>query len=178
MFDKPSLARQEICHGDGDGRKEVCDVAFVCHYAEKSSRVHVSQLHSLTYQTSMSSFGSIDSVVNTVSIFFANPFIGKVLHVLAELCDRRWPSDYRTLFRIVQRYSSSAYEATRASASVSHKSPRGQFFGAHVSNGGRIMIFAGGVPLERGRTVVGAIGVSGGSDALGAAAFLQRRGMQ
>src|ERR1044072_1565064 len=37
-----------------------------------------------------------------------------------------------------------------------------QFFGIHVSNGGRVMIFAGGVPLKRGNEVVGAIGVSGG----------------
>lgn len=39
----------------------------------------------------------------------------------------------------------------------------GQFFGIHASNGGRIMIFAGGVPLKRDGKVVGAIGVSGGS---------------
>jgi uncharacterized protein GlcG (DUF336 family) len=39
----------------------------------------------------------------------------------------------------------------------------GQFFGIHVSNGGRVMIFAGGVPLKRDGQVVGAIGVSGGS---------------
>jgi len=32
-----------------------------------------------------------------------------------------------------------------------------------VSNGGRIMIFAGGIPLKRNGKVVGAIGVSGGS---------------
>jgi uncharacterized protein GlcG (DUF336 family) len=37
-----------------------------------------------------------------------------------------------------------------------------QFFGIHVSNGGRVMIFAGGVPLKRGDAVVGAVGVSGG----------------
>jgi uncharacterized protein GlcG (DUF336 family) len=39
----------------------------------------------------------------------------------------------------------------------------GQFFGIHASNDGRIMIFAGGVPLKRAGKVVGAIGVSGGS---------------
>src|ERR1700683_2623510 len=39
----------------------------------------------------------------------------------------------------------------------------GQFFGIHVSNHGRIMIFAGGIPLKRDGKVVGAIGVSGGS---------------
>ncbi|HWL95288.1 MAG TPA: heme-binding protein [Phycisphaerae bacterium] len=38
----------------------------------------------------------------------------------------------------------------------------GEFFGIHESNGGRIMIFAGGVPLKHGGQVVGAIGVSGG----------------
>jgi uncharacterized protein GlcG (DUF336 family) len=38
----------------------------------------------------------------------------------------------------------------------------GEFFGIHVSNGGRVMIFAGGVPLKRGGQVVGAVGVSGG----------------
>src|SRR5438552_19044022 len=37
-----------------------------------------------------------------------------------------------------------------------------QFFGIHVSNHGRVMIFAGGVPLKRGEQVVGGIGVSGG----------------
>jgi uncharacterized protein GlcG (DUF336 family) len=39
----------------------------------------------------------------------------------------------------------------------------GQFFGIHASNHGKIMIFAGGVPLKRDGKVVGAIGVSGGS---------------
>jgi uncharacterized protein GlcG (DUF336 family) len=42
--------------------------------------------------------------------------------------------------------------------------PGGQFYGIHVSNGGRIRIFAGGIPLGGdGGGVVGAIGVSGGS---------------
>lgn len=38
-----------------------------------------------------------------------------------------------------------------------------QFFGIHASNGGKVMIFAGGVPLKQDGKVVGAIGVSGGS---------------
>jgi uncharacterized protein GlcG (DUF336 family) len=38
-----------------------------------------------------------------------------------------------------------------------------QFFGIHASNHGRVMIFAGGVPLKQGKQVVGAVGVSGGS---------------
>ena len=41
--------------------------------------------------------------------------------------------------------------------------PGQQFFGIHASNHGRIMIFAGGVPLKRDGSVIGAIGVSGGS---------------
>jgi uncharacterized protein GlcG (DUF336 family) len=40
--------------------------------------------------------------------------------------------------------------------------PGQQFFGIHASNHGRVMIFAGGVPLRRGGAVIGAIGVSGG----------------
>jgi uncharacterized protein GlcG (DUF336 family) len=40
--------------------------------------------------------------------------------------------------------------------------PGQQFFGIHASNSGRVMIFAGGVPLRRGREIIGAIGVSGG----------------
>lgn len=41
--------------------------------------------------------------------------------------------------------------------------PGNQFYGIHASNHGRIMIFAGGVPLNRDGHVVGAIGVSGGT---------------
>jgi uncharacterized protein GlcG (DUF336 family) len=41
--------------------------------------------------------------------------------------------------------------------------PGREFFGINTSNEGRIMIFAGGLPLKRGGKVVGAIGVSGGS---------------
>jgi uncharacterized protein GlcG (DUF336 family) len=37
-----------------------------------------------------------------------------------------------------------------------------EFFGIHASNDGKVMIFAGGVPLKRGNVVIGAIGVSGG----------------
>src|ERR1700722_19048932 len=41
--------------------------------------------------------------------------------------------------------------------------PGDQFYGIHVSNHGRVMIFAGGVPLRTNGQVVGAVGVSGGS---------------
>jgi uncharacterized protein GlcG (DUF336 family) len=40
-----------------------------------------------------------------------------------------------------------------------------QFFGIHASNNGKVMIFAGGIPLKRNNQVVGAVGVSGGMGA-------------
>ena len=59
-------------------------------------------------------------------------------------------------------YTSRAFDiATKDLAT--HSQSGGQFFGIHASNGGRVMIFAGGVPLRRNGTVVGAVGVSGGT---------------
>ena len=46
---------------------------------------------------------------------------------------------------------------------ATHSQSGGQFFGIHASNGGRVMIFAGGIPLRRNGEILGAIGVSGGS---------------
>jgi uncharacterized protein GlcG (DUF336 family) len=43
--------------------------------------------------------------------------------------------------------------------------PGGEFFGIHGSNQGRIMIFAGGIPLKHDGKVVGGVGVSGGTGA-------------
>jgi uncharacterized protein GlcG (DUF336 family) len=40
--------------------------------------------------------------------------------------------------------------------------PGGPFYGIQESNKGRVMIFAGGIPLERDGEFVGAVGVSGG----------------
>src|SRR5260370_41896709 len=42
--------------------------------------------------------------------------------------------------------------------------PGGPFFGIHASNGGRVMILSGGVPLRAAGKIIGAVGVSGGSD--------------
>ena len=41
--------------------------------------------------------------------------------------------------------------------------PGPPLFGINTTNGGRIVIFAGGVPLMRDGEVVGAVGVSGGT---------------
>src|SRR6267378_2688167 len=46
---------------------------------------------------------------------------------------------------------------------AAHSQSGGQFFGIHASNDGKVMIFAGGIPLTKEGKVVGAIGISGGS---------------
>jgi uncharacterized protein GlcG (DUF336 family) len=42
--------------------------------------------------------------------------------------------------------------------------PGGPFYGIHASNGGRVMLLASGVPLRHAGQIIGALGVSGGSD--------------
>jgi uncharacterized protein GlcG (DUF336 family) len=63
---------------------------------------------------------------------------------------------------INKAWTSRAFDiATRDLAE--HSQSGGQFFGINASNDGKVMIFAGGIPLKQGGKVVGAIGVSGGS---------------
>ena len=63
---------------------------------------------------------------------------------------------------IKKAYTSRAFDiATKDLAK--HSQSGKQFFGIHASNNGKIMIFAGGIPLKKNGKVVGAIGVSGGS---------------
>src|SRR5215467_7546385 len=59
-------------------------------------------------------------------------------------------------------YTSRAFDISTKDLST-HSQSGGQFFGIHASNNGKIMIFAGGIPLKKNGKVVGAIGVSGGS---------------
>ena len=74
--------------------------------------------------------------------------------------DRAWLGSID--IAINKAYTARAFDiATKDLAE--HSQSGGQFFGIHASNQGRIMIFAGGVPLTRDGEVVGAIGVSGGS---------------
>jgi uncharacterized protein GlcG (DUF336 family) len=63
---------------------------------------------------------------------------------------------------INKAYTSRAFDISTKDL-AQHSQSGGQFFGIHVSNSGRIMIFAGGIPLKRDGKTVGAIGVSGGS---------------
>src|ERR1700682_4232858 len=63
---------------------------------------------------------------------------------------------------INKAYTSRAFDISTKDL-AEHSQSGGQFFGIHASNGGRAMIFAGGVPLRRAGKVVGGVGVSGGS---------------
>lgn len=63
---------------------------------------------------------------------------------------------------IKKAYTSRAFDISTKDLAA-HCQSGGQFFGIHASNDGRIMVFAGGIPLKRDGKIVGAIGVSGGS---------------
>jgi uncharacterized protein GlcG (DUF336 family) len=63
---------------------------------------------------------------------------------------------------INKAYTARAFDISTKDLAM-HSQSGGQFFGIHASNGGKVMIFAGGSPLKRDGKVVGAIGVSGGS---------------
>ncbi len=59
-------------------------------------------------------------------------------------------------------YTSRAFDISTKDLAT-HSQSGGQFFGIHASNNGKVMIFAGGIPLKRDGKIEGAIGVSGGS---------------
>ena len=63
---------------------------------------------------------------------------------------------------INKAFTSKAFDITTRDLG-SNSQPGNQFYGIHASNHGRVMIFAGGVPLKVNGQVVGAVGVSGGS---------------
>ena len=63
---------------------------------------------------------------------------------------------------INKAFTARAFDVSTAEL-TGNSQPGQQFFGIHVSNHGRVMIFAGGVPLRRDGPIIGAIGVSGGS---------------
>ena len=62
---------------------------------------------------------------------------------------------------IKKAWTSTAFDITTKDLADNSQSGD-QFFGIHASNGGKVMIFAGGIPLKKEGKVVGAIGVSGG----------------
>jgi uncharacterized protein GlcG (DUF336 family) len=63
---------------------------------------------------------------------------------------------------INKAFSARAFDVSTAGLGENAQ-PGGQFYGIQDSNHGRVMIFAGGVPLMSDDAVVGAVGVSGGT---------------
>jgi uncharacterized protein GlcG (DUF336 family) len=63
---------------------------------------------------------------------------------------------------IKKAFTSRAFDISTKDLAIQSQ-PGGQFYGIHVSNNGKVIIFAGGIPPKRERQVIGAIGVSGGS---------------
>jgi uncharacterized protein GlcG (DUF336 family) len=74
--------------------------------------------------------------------------------------DRAWMGSID--ISIKKAWTSRAFDITTKDLAT-HSQSGNQFFGIHASNGGRVMVFAGGIPLKKEGQVVGAIGVSGGS---------------
>jgi uncharacterized protein GlcG (DUF336 family) len=63
---------------------------------------------------------------------------------------------------INKAYTARAFDmTTEALGELSQ--PGEMIYGIHASNDLRIIIFGGGIPLQQGTTIIGAIGVSGGS---------------
>ena len=62
---------------------------------------------------------------------------------------------------INKAYTARAFDLSTAELAANAQ-PGGPFYGIQESNKGKVMIFAGGVPLKRDGVVVGAVGVSGG----------------
>jgi uncharacterized protein GlcG (DUF336 family) len=76
----------------------------------------------------------------------------------------RMPNAWLGSIDIAQKkaWTSRAFDITTKDLGANSQ-PGDQFFGINASNDGKVMIFAGGVPLKKGGKIVGAIGVSGGS---------------
>jgi uncharacterized protein GlcG (DUF336 family) len=62
---------------------------------------------------------------------------------------------------INKAYTARAFDISTAEL-AKFSQPDQQFFGIDATNHGRVVIFAGGIPLKREGKVVGAVGVSGG----------------
>jgi uncharacterized protein GlcG (DUF336 family) len=62
---------------------------------------------------------------------------------------------------INKAYTARAFDLPTADL-AKQAQPGGQFYGIEASNHGRVMTFAGGLPLEREGQIVGGVGVSGG----------------
>ena len=79
------------------------------------------------------------------------------------LAFERMPNAWIGSIDIAQKkaFTSRAFDITTQDLGKNSQSGD-QFFGIHASNDGRIMIFAGGIPIKKDGKVIGSIGVSGG----------------
>jgi uncharacterized protein GlcG (DUF336 family) len=64
---------------------------------------------------------------------------------------------------INKAFTARAFDLSTAELAANAQ-PGGPFYGIQESNKGKVMIFAGGIPLKRDGEVVGAVGVSGGDE--------------
>lgn len=74
----------------------------------------------------------------------------------------RGPGSAVSTYRSIRPFTSRAFDISTRDLAL-HSQSGVQFFGIHASNHGRVMVFAGGVPLKSDGKIVGAVGVSGGS---------------
>lgn len=96
--------------------------------------------------------------------------LGKPMNI-AVVCSRGYLLAFermaKAIFGSIDIAQKKAWTATAFNVSTEELAKNsqsgGQFFGIHVSNNSQVMIFAGGIPLHIGENMVGAIGVSGGS---------------
>ena len=80
------------------------------------------------------------------------------------LAFERMPNAWVGSIDIAQKkaFTSRAFDITTQDLGKNSQSGD-QFFGIHASNNGKIMIFAGGIPVKKDGKVIGAVGVSGGA---------------
>ena len=81
-------------------------------------------------------------------------------NLIAQRMDGAWIGSID--ISIKKAFTSRAFDISTKDLALQSQ-PGGQFYGIHVSNNGKVIIFAGGIPLKREGQVIGAIGVSGGS---------------
>src|SRR5205085_12012892 len=78
-------------------------------------------------------------------------------HIVAHVrMDSAWSGSIDISMK--KAYTSRAFDIETKEL-AKHSQSGGEFFGIHVSNSGKIMIFAGGIPLKLDGKVVGAIAV-------------------
>ena len=68
-----------------------------------------------------------------------------------------WRLDRQHRYLDQQAFTARAFDIETAQL-AKNSQPGRQFFGIHASNNGRVMIFAGGIPLRRGGTISGGDG--------------------